>query len=284
MGIVSTLMTAAVLAGVPVEVSTFSGSEHKAELTALAKGELTFSEEGKEQKLALSDVLELRLPAKSETVDPAASEVLFTDGSVLHCRKVTSTEKTFSLEHATLGKLEIPADFVASIRLAPPANAVAEAWSELTSRRENSDILVIRKGELLDHLKGVVGPITDDNVQFLLGGNSVNVARAAKLYGVVYGNRKLPKELPICRAVLGNQDSVELKSLSWNGEAFQGELISGAKITLPADKFGNPRFQPGQSQISLRHQAPQEQHRTAVLLCERADFRHRQGLLQRQDQ
>jgi hypothetical protein len=249
MGIVSTLLTAAVLAGPPVEVSTFSGQEHKGELSALAEGQITMMVEGKEQKLALSDVLELRLKGENEAVDAAAHEILFTDGSRLNAEKVTSTDKAVTIEHAFLGKLEVPAEFVKSIRLAPAANAVAEAWAELTTRQENADMLVIRKDNFLDHLKGGVGPISEDSLQFFLGGNETPVKRGEKLYGVVYGNRQVPKEAAISRAILANKDSIELKSLSYNGEAFEGQLLSGASVTLPLDKLQALDFSLGKVQF-----------------------------------
>lgn len=248
MGVLSTLITAVVLAAPPVEVSTFSGSEHKGELTALADGRLTLTEEGEEKKLALDDILELRLPGKSEPVESSAHEVLLTDGSRLNCQKVNSTEKTFSLEHPSLGKLEIPAEFVNSVRLAPSANAVAEVWAKLTERRGNSDLLVIRKDNLLDHIKGGVGPISDDKVQFFLGGQQ-NPINRSKLYGVIFGNRKLPTAVPVARAILSNNDTVELKSLSYSGEAFEGELMAGAKVTLPIDKIVTLDFSLGKVQF-----------------------------------
>lgn len=249
MGIVSALLAAAVLAGPPVEVSTFSGQEHKGELTALSDGKMTITFDGAEQKLALSDVLELRLGGKEESVDPASHEILLTDGSRLNAQKVTSTTKALTLEHAALGTLEIPLEFVGSIRLAPSANAVAEAWTELTGRRENADMLVIRKGDLLDHLKGGVGPFTESSLDFLLGGKVNPVTRSEKLYGVVYGNREVPKETAISRAILGNKDSLELKSLSFDGQAFQGELLSGTKVTLPIDKLATLDFSLGKVQF-----------------------------------
>jgi hypothetical protein len=248
MGLASTILTVALLAAPPVEISTFSGGEHKGELSALADGQLTLTEEGEEKKLPLDDVLELRLEAKSESVDANAHEVLLTDGSRLNCSQLTSTDKLFSLEHPTLGKVEIPAEFVSSIRLAPPANTVAEAWNELTQRRDNSDMLVIRKDSLLDHIKGGVGPISETKVQFFLGGQQNPIDRS-KLYGVILGNRKVPNARPISRAILSNNDSVELKSLSWTGEAFEGEMLSGTKITLPADKLASLDFSLGKVQF-----------------------------------
>lgn len=249
MGIVSTILTAAVLAGPPVEVSTFSGQEHKGELTALANGQITITEEGAEKRLALSDVLELRLGAKNESVDPEAHEILLTDGSRLNAQKVTSTAKAVTLEHPAVGTLEIPVESVKSIRLAPAANAVADAWAELTGRSENADMLVIRKGELLDHLKGGVGAITEESLAFFLGAKETPVTRSEKLYGVIYGNRTVPKEAAISRAILSNKDALELKSLTFDGEAFQGELLSGTKVTLPIDKLAVLDFSLGKVQF-----------------------------------
>ncbi len=247
MGIVSTLLTAAVLAGPPVEVSTFAGAEHKGELKTLSGGQLVLSSEGGEKSIPMEDVLELRLATKSESPEAAPKEVLLTDGSRLSCKEVTSTQDNFTLETTEMGTLKIPAEAISSVRLAPHSNAFDADWKKLTKRQENKDLLVIPKNDLLDHVPGVVGPITDEKVQFVSGSVTLPVNRA-KVFGMVYGNRKPPAATAVCRAVLPNKDSVELKSLKWTGEGFEGELLSGTSLNLPADKLVNLDFSLGKVQ------------------------------------
>ncbi len=248
MGIVSTLLAAAVLAGPPVEVSTFAGAEHQGELKSLAEGKLVLSTEAGEKSIAMEDVLELRLPEKGGSPsEPAPKEVLLTDGSRLSCEEVTSTKDEFIFKTTSMGTLKIPAEAVSSVRLAPHSNALAEEWSKLAKRQENKDLLVIPKNNLLDFLSGVVGPISDDKVQFLLGGNPVGVNRE-KVFGMVYGNRKPPTATAICRANLPNKDSVEFQSLTWTGKGFEGRLLSGPVIALPTGTVANLDFSLGKVQ------------------------------------
>lgn len=250
MGFASTLLAVAVLAGPPVEVSTFSGSEHKGELVSLKGGQLVISQEGQEKTLALGDVLELRLDTKAEPNESDEPAVLLTDGSRFHAKSVATEGKKFTFDAAGFGKVELPAESVTSIRLAPPVNAVADSWTELTKRQDNTDLLVIRKPEanLLDFIGCIVGDISEENIQVTLAGQPRPVKRSERIYGVVYGNRKPPANSAVTRAVLPNQDSVNLKSLTWNGEAFEGELVAGAKITLPLDKISSLDFSLGKVQ------------------------------------
>lgn len=245
MGFASTLLAAAVLAGPPVEVSTFSGSEHKGELVSLKEGQLVISQEGEQKTLALGDVLELRLGTKAQPAESDDPAVLLTDGSRFHAKAVTTKGKTFSFDGVGFGKVELPSKSVTSIRLAPPANAVADDWTKLTERQGNDDLLVIRKENLLDFLPGIVGDISEKEIQFSYAGQQRPINRSPKMYGVVYGNRKPPANSAVTRAVLPNQDSVNLKSLTWNGESFQGELVAGAKITLSLGNISSLDFSLG---------------------------------------
>lgn len=248
MGFASTLLVAAVLAGPPVEVSTFSGSEHKGELVSLKEGQLVISQEGQEKTLALGDVLELRLGTKAEPSESDDPAVLLTDGSRFHAKSVMTEGKTFSFDAAGFGKVELPAESVTSVRLAPPAAALADDWTKLTERQDKNDLLVIRKENLLDFLGGIVGDISEKEIQFSYLGQQRPIPRSPKIYGVVYGNRKAPANSAVTRAVLPNQDSVNLKSITWNGEAFEGELVAGATVTLPLDKISSLDFSLGKVQ------------------------------------
>lgn len=246
MGMASTLLTVAALAGPPVEVSTFAGGEIKGEMTALKDGQLTISTEGKEETIALGDVLELRLGAKPEDPNAESPVVTLTDGSQLTCQNLTADQDGFTVETA-LGSLKIPKDAVGSVRLAPQSNALEDAWEKLTERQLNDDMLVIPKGNLLDNLKGIVGEITPKLVNFTLGNQMVPVDRE-KVFGVVYGNRKPPANVAISRAMLPGGDQVELKSLTWTGEAFEAELVAGPKIALAPDKLISLDFSLGKVQ------------------------------------
>lgn len=247
MGVASTLLAAAVLAGPPVEVSTFAGSEHQGELTSLKDGQLTLTVEGEEQKFDLEDVLELRLETKRQPAGGQDPKVTLTDGSEITCPQVTSDDKTFHLESAGLGELEIPKEAVGSVRLKPSKNALEEDWDKLTERQENADMLVIPKGDLLDHIKGVVGPITDEKVQLFVAGQQHAVNRE-KVFGVVYGNREPPKNVAVSRAMLPNGDQAELKSLTWTGEAFEAEMVAGPNVTMSPEKLSSLDFSLGKVQ------------------------------------
>ncbi len=247
MGVVSTLLFAAVLAGPPVTVSTFAGAELKGELQSFEDGQLVLTVDGAEKKLAAADLLELRFETESGSPDKESPFLTMADGTKLTCKTIAATEKTLTVETVNLGPLTLPMESVYSLRLAPQTNTFAEDWGKLVDERDARDRLVIIKGQLLDHLKGVLGPINETQVNFALGGNAVAVDRK-RVFGVIYGNRPLPKTLAICRALFPNGDGVELKSVTWVGESFQAELLSGGKITLSPEKLVNLDFSLGKVQ------------------------------------
>jgi NPCBM/NEW2 domain len=214
----------------PVEVSTLKGEVHQGVLERLAPGTLSLRSGESSVEVPLADVMTVRLPAPEEEppVDPAVARVRLVDGTSLAVQDLSTDARTASLTTVRLGAVSVPLTALSSIRLGALDSKVEESWNDLRSRTMPRDLLVIRKGDVLDHITGVVGAIDKQNVQFLLGGRETSVKRP-NVFGVVYGRRDSPKTAPICEAMLAGGDVVQLKALSFENGAFAGELLAGGK-------------------------------------------------------
>ncbi len=74
------------------------------------------------------------------------------------------------VETAAFGKVAMPLTAVGSVRLAGLDPQVADAWKDLAAREVSQDMLVIRKGNILDHLDGTVGAIDEGTIKFVFDG------------------------------------------------------------------------------------------------------------------
>jgi hypothetical protein len=229
------LSAAAAFAGPPVNVSLLSGEEYKGELKSLDAQALVVAAEGGEKSVPLRDVLHVA-PANTADeapADPAASRVHLSDGSTLAAESFTTAGGKAVIRSAAIGEVTVPLDRVTSVRLGELDSKVTQAWDELRGRVPQRDLLVVRKGDVLDFLQGVVGDISDTQVKFLLT-REVTIARE-KVFGVIYSRREPPAEQPFCDVSLAGDDRLMLAALSWDAanEKLTGELPGGAKVAMP---------------------------------------------------
>uniref|UniRef100_A0A7C2K075 Glycosyl hydrolase family 98 putative carbohydrate-binding module domain-containing protein n=1 Tax=Schlesneria paludicola TaxID=360056 RepID=A0A7C2K075_9PLAN len=186
-----------------VEVTTLSGPVRSGQLRQIDDRSLTLIIDGRSEAVPITDLLDLRMTGSAETaVKPDASVVFLTDGSRLQCDGLTASGQTWQVQHPQLGPIAIPRNDIRSLRLAADDPAISAAWKELVGRDNREDLIVIRKGDVLDHIDGVVGSIDDASVKFLLDGDDVTVKRE-RVFGIILAaherrapGRTLRVELP----------------------------------------------------------------------------------------
>jgi hypothetical protein len=172
-----------------IDVSTLQGSSLSGRLEALDARQLLLKLDGQSQALPAEKLLQLRVSASSETApSTGAITVILSDGSRLRGQTLAMDARGVQLTHPQLGPLLIPREQVRSLRMAPEDSAVAAAWDQLAARESKNDQIVIRKGDVLDHVDGVVGAIDETSVKFLLDGQDVPVKRE-RVFGILFARR-----------------------------------------------------------------------------------------------
>lgn len=84
--------------------------------------------------------------------------------------------------------LEVPTRAIRHVRFGPLAGGddkVTKQWFEITQTKAAGDLLVVRKGGVLDYLEGVLGDIDGETCHFELDKEPIPVKRP-KVEGVVY--------------------------------------------------------------------------------------------------
>src|SRR5262249_30651489 len=118
----------------------------------------------------------------------------------------------------------------AEVRLGVSNAKLDESWNALRGRESKTDLLIIKKEDVLDHLGGVTGDI-GEKISFLLDGDEIPVARE-KVFGILF-RRKPPRiATPACRIELSGGDVLQGVSANWDGERFRVRLAAGPEVTL----------------------------------------------------
>jgi hypothetical protein len=226
-------------AGLQFELTTLSGHRQTGTLTELSSDSASLSAGGKLAKVPLAEVLDIRaLGAKGAAAAPdiRRPELALTDGSHLFFTGLGVTDRGAQVETATLGKFAVPLNSLASIRFSPIEPQLADAWHELAARELTRDMLVIRKGNVLDHVDGTVGTIDNVRIHFVIDGEEIAPARE-KIFGIVYARRNAEAGKPVCEVTSAGGDFVKVQSAEWSGGRLKATLLGGAPIVVPADQI-----------------------------------------------
>jgi len=225
--------------GVQFELTTLSGHRQTGVLTELSSDAASLTVSGKPTKVPLAEVLDMRALATkgaAAAADTKRPELTFTDGSHLFFTSFRASERGAQVETAGLGKFAVPLNALASIRFTAIDAQVGDAWRELAARELTRDMLVIRKGNVLDHLDGTVGAIDDVGLHFVIDGEDVPLKRE-KIFGIVYARRNADAGKPVCEVTTTGGDFFKTQSAQWSEGQLKAGLLGSAQIVVPGDQI-----------------------------------------------
>lgn len=221
-------------AATQVEVTSLSGERHTGTLIKLTANELSLQpESGTPQTILTTDLLEIRQKAESlpSTAEAPTVRVSLVDGSQLRIEALQTTAKALVGRHALLGDLKLPLRAVRGVRFAPQSAKFDPLWTQLAEKGTKSDMVVLQKQDVLDHLDGVIGAIDDESIRFLLEGDEIAVKRE-KAFGIFYARKSASAKLT-AQVELANGDSIAVKAVAADGETWRIEGLTGANWQLP---------------------------------------------------
>ena len=228
------LLVLCFLAAPPVEVTTLKGEPHVGSLERLGVEELVLKTPTGSVTIPAAELLAIRVP--SGTTAPAAAEtsveVRLTDGTRLLVSSFVSTGTEAAIEHPQLGAIKLPMTVVKSVRFAAVDPKVDVAWNQLLDRTVKKDQVAVRKGDVLDHLDGVIGSLDAATVKFQLDGDEIPVKRE-RVFGLIYARRENLSNKAVAAVDLASGDRLAAKAVSFDGEAWKVKLASGADVSVP---------------------------------------------------
>lgn len=170
---------------------------------------------------------------------------ILVQGEDLHCQIAAA---------ATRG----PVAAVRCIRLAPRLPQEDEPWRTLSQLELNLDALVVRKGQSLDYVEGVIGDVRSDVVQFTTDGETLEV-KLSKLAGLVYHRgRQSPGAAPPATVELLDGSRLQASSLDGDGQELSLVATAGFAAKFDWRQIKRVEFSGGKS-VFLSDLEPLEQ-------------------------
>jgi NPCBM/NEW2 domain len=190
--------------------------------------------------------LSVRIPqtAAAPMAIEAAAEVRLIDGSRLRATGFSTDGTTATVEHPHLGAFKLPLTVVQSVRFAAPDAKVDAAWSPLVEKAPKKDQVVVRKGDVLDHLDGVIGSLDGTSLKFQLDGDDIPVKRE-RIFGLIYAKRESVANKALSAVDLVSNDRLAARSVSFDQETWKVKLASGAEVSVPQSQVAMIDFSLG---------------------------------------
>ncbi|HTI52284.1 MAG TPA: NPCBM/NEW2 domain-containing protein [Planctomycetaceae bacterium] len=238
------LVLLAVLADSPAaEVETLKGDRQTGQLEELTESRLRLQTSTAAVDFPLADVLSVRFPAAMPPDPSSGTRVALVDGTRLACSEFSVQNSQAKLVTMQCGTLTVPIARVAQVRFGISTAKLDEGWNALLNRDSKTDLLVIRKEDILDHLDGVAGDV-GEKIGFLLDGDEVPVARE-KVYGIIFRRKAgaLPKAT--CQLDLTGGDQLQAVQVTGNAAGFRARLAAGVDATLATTDITSLDFSAG---------------------------------------
>ncbi len=235
----TTIASLLVLSGLPVDVTKLDGGSMTGELQSVSATEVVVAVDGESREVPTDELHDVRpsadVAAAGAPLTAARSEIGVTlrDGSLLLPGEFSASQREATLTSPQLGELRVPKAFVASVRLSRTDAKLTAAWRALLEREHRDDLVVVRKGDALDHVEGVVGKITAKSVNLLLDGRAIPIPRS-RVFGVIYAAGKKTGPKPLCRFDLADGQRLVATAVKFENDAFTVEMTSGGKVNIPA--------------------------------------------------
>lgn len=241
-----------------VEVTLLDGSSKTGELNQVTATELQLLVEEDIVAVKRSAIMNVKLTANALERKPKDDLVVeLADGGLIRCSDLKAVNRKLKFTSVTAGIVDIPQDQVRFIRMSAVDRNIKSAWEDIQQKELKNDILVVRKGDVLDYLTGVVGDISESSISFLLDNREVSVKRE-KVFAIMYYGTKEPTSQPVCEIRPTSGEVLPVKNLTFSAGEFSGSLLSGtSSFNIPATQVDNLDFSLGKVRY-LSDETPRE--------------------------
>ncbi|MCH2116507.1 MAG: NPCBM/NEW2 domain-containing protein [Pirellulales bacterium] len=269
----TTMLVAQVAPVVAAEVvaTRLDGQSLGGQLQAWSDGTLTLQSDGKRVVIVEPELISIRSHA-SMRGEPAVEFVVeLVDGTRLPVNHYTVVDGEAILELAPFWTprhqtLRVPVELVRAVQFGQFSTEDALVWDEISAFHLPGDVLVIRRRAeaKLDHLQGVLGEVTTDQVMFSLDDETIPVSRSKVAGFQYYRPRPTDASEGACtiHAVGGLQ--IVAKHLRYEQEFLKFVTAGGSPLAIPWEKISWIDFSSGKL-VYLSDLAPQQSRWTPLI-------------------
>lgn len=250
-----------------IEVVTLSERQIQGTLESFTAETVAVKTSAESISVPIAEVLMIRsTTAATAATGESKLVVRLVDGSRLHAQSFISTGNAATLRHMQLGELKLSNASIFSVRLAEADSRIDHEWDQLLERSAKKDMAVIRKGDVLDHLDGVIGSLNETTLQFQLDGDDIPVKRE-KVFGLIYSKRESSAKKAVAQLELTSGDRLAMKQIAWNGSNWKVRLVSGLEMDVSAEHLPQLITVPANSLIcpSSNHETSNIRRSTIIL-------------------
>lgn len=229
-------MAAIVLAAGPWQVRTVEGEYRNVERFRWDATQVVAVQGEMPWELPVAEVAEIVCDAAAERESEAwPLRVELSAAGVLAAASVSYADGRMTLASASGAVAEIPADAIASIAWMDRIDPESQQWNDLRQVDAAADLLVIRKGQYLDYLDGVVQRIDDATIQFRFDDENVPVP-VGKVAAVIFYRNPAPRQFStVCRVQGPSGISFETARGEVDDKQMVATTLDGSVLTLARD-------------------------------------------------
>jgi NPCBM/NEW2 domain len=259
------ILTTTTATDADVTAKKLNGDTIAGTLQSWQNGQLVLVTQAGPQPVTEADLLLLKhsSPAASNTAaDVRKPLVELVDGTTIPLAEfsIVGTQATLVPRLRTqnapqeLQQLSLQVKKVKSVRLQPMSEAVIKQWEEIVASATSSDsptpsdLLVVfkRGGQSLDYLEGIIGRVTDRDVEFTHDGSTVRVSRD-KVAGLIF-YRATPPSDETARCLLKGADELSIRAdnnIRLDGDELQITSSAGLVMRCPWTEILSADFSAG---------------------------------------
>ncbi len=220
----------------PLSLKSLDGKTHTGELVSISDKEVVLKADGKEVRTRLDAVVQIDfqpMPPAAVSKDGFTS-VELTDGSLLRCKKFGIQGKEAAITLTSGQQFKVPLSAISSVLQEANQEALAKQFRNYLaqSKKQRSDFLLVRRGDVLNGLDGTIGDGDEkgENVEFTRSGAKRSIA-LAKVQGLIFFREADPKMVPaVCKLLDTARNEIMAASVTKSAQGLSVTTPAGAKI------------------------------------------------------
>jgi len=161
-----------------------------------------------------------------------ANSIVLIDGSQLFCQAFNVSNRELVAETESGVEMRINTRLIDHVRFVSVDKAIVKNWEATAERQRESDALVVSRDEKLQMIDGIVGDVSAENVSFTVGDRTADVKRN-RIAGILFYRRAADDLVPPAFVLkLNDGSSIEVQSLSVEGETYSVRSVAGARFSV----------------------------------------------------
>lgn len=221
-----------------VSVGTLDGQTLSGELTGLTHEGIGLLVNGEERTMP-ADVL-MQVDFVPQNQKPASEiapvTVTLSSQSSLSARSAAFDGTSLTLESPIFGELKFPVRDLRAIRFGSLDDKIAESWRDLGMRNSRDDLLIFRKGDILDYVSGAIGKIDAMGVSIRVRDRDLN-APLDRVFGIVFAQRgETPRSQGIGVTTI-HGDTFKAQTFALKSGQLELTIVGGISLKAPLTSF-----------------------------------------------